>query len=481
MSVRIHSLGLAALMCLGSHPRTIRFAAATRATQQNATNDRYADDAVVVRGEGSEITWKELEPLLIARRAFSPEGREALTHLAKSKLLETLAREQSVEVTEKTLDARCAEIEAQIKAAGKPGGLEEEIRRVHLSREEFRATLRLAIVQETLTRRALGKRDDEPVSGEQQELWLDEMMKERKLELLAPPWKDGVAARGAGFSVSDRAFLLDLRRNLPADTLRDDAYQLLRLKRVLARMPDVAREKVERYVDEELDRKRATIAADPRYKGIPWEQLLQSQGIQPQSMRDDPDVRAIALSRLWVERNYDDATLKRVYADEREHFDSAYGAAIDVRMVFLRASDLSREDGLRPFKEAQEKLEQLAARATSIDEFHKLAKETSEDAQTREAGGAMGYVTPGNPRVPEAVRAIVRRELEAKPTLAASSTGYRVGPVRLPNGVALLWLGARRGAPTWEQMSQAVLRELRQRFLDEALPRAKMVEVFRES
>ncbi len=49
-----------------------------------------------------------------------------------------------------------------------------------------------------------------------------------------------------------------------------------------------------------------------------------------------------------------------------------------------------------------------------------------------------------------------------------------MGPISVSNGAVLLWLGQRRPAPTWEVMSGYVQRELRRRFLEEALPRASV-------
>jgi hypothetical protein len=41
-------------------------------------------------------------------------------------------------------------------------------------------------------------------------------------------------------------------------------------------------------------------------------------------------------------------------------------------------------------------------------------------------------------------------------------------------------LGARRPVPSWSDMVRYLRRELRQRFLDDALPRTKMVDIFGE-
>jgi hypothetical protein len=453
-----------------------------RAVEASATalgsDPRLADDAVVASAFDTSVTWKELEPVLVTRRALSKEGKDALHHLAKSRMLEVLAQEQGLEVPEAEVDARWAEVETQLAATGEKDGLEKHLKQARLTRAEFRHFLKLSIMHEILTRRALGKKDGEKVGEEQQELFLDETLHERGLELFPDGWTDGVVARAEGFTIEARPYLLFLRRSLSPTTLNEDVYQVLLRKRILQRMPDLAPDKLRQYVEEELTRRRAETANDPSKKGISWDKLLGAQGILVERMRDDPGVQIAALVRLWVERNYDETTLKRIYADERELFDAAYGPAIDVRMVFLRAADLPRDGDLRTFRDAEQRLVDLKQRIRGLEDFERAAKETSEDGQTREKGGDLGWVTLGNLRVPEAVRTVVKNELAARPVLAATSAGAMHGPVRLPNGMALLWLGARRGNPSWEQMRLYVQRELRERFVDDVLPRSKMVEVF---
>src|SRR5262249_30829007 len=152
--------------------------------------------------------------------------------------------------------------------------------------------------------------DDAGVDRGQQEIWMESALKERQYAEVQPPWKDGIAARTSAFAVTLSEFLAYLRRNLPDEMLREDCYQVLLARRMRGRLPDAAPEKVERYVQEELARRRAEVEKNPKYKGIPWDRLLAAQGVLPEAMGQDPDVVAAALSRLWVERNYPDETLR---------------------------------------------------------------------------------------------------------------------------------------------------------------------------
>lgn len=437
----------------------------------------YRDEDVVARVQDTSITWKDLDPLMKARHVMAKDGRAALRHMMESRALEVLARENGIDVPEAQVEARWRELAGQILASGDKGGIAGYLKKGHLSEAEFRRYLKLSIVQETLTRRAMGIDDKAPLSGEQQEIWMDERLRERKYTEIPPPWTDGLAAVCIGFSVSIDELVRGLRQRLPEPDVRDDCYQVLLYRRMLKRLPDLAPSKLDEYVQKELERRRYEITSDPRYKGIPYEKVLGAQGLMAEALATDPSVLVAALSRAWVDRSYPDEALKRVYADEREYFDGLYGEAIDTSMLFLRAAQFKNEFNPRTFAEAEAKLLQWKTGLRSLEDFQRLAKAESEDATTKESGGSLGYVTSGNPRVPAEIRAELGRALHAKPPYDVTGKNL-VGPVRLANGCVLLWLGTRRPAQIWEGMAAQVHRELRKRFIDEVLPKASMVTAF---
>jgi parvulin-like peptidyl-prolyl isomerase len=429
---------------------------------------------IVAQAYDTTVSAAELEDLLALRRAASEDGRAALRHLAESKLLDLLGRQNGILIGDSELERRVAEYDRQIKRSGDAEGLSGHLRKARLTREEFKRFLALGNVQETLTRRALGLPDAKPVTAEQQKLWIEEQLTQRGFQPLAPPWKDGVAARAADFQIGAAEFLAYLRERLPAETLQEDCYQLLLQKRMLARMPDLAPEKLTQAVQAEIQRRRDEAKADPRNKGVPLDQLLAAQGIQVERLAEDPAVRISALAKLWVERSYDAETVKRVYAGERELFDGLYGPAHEVALLFLRAAAFKNDYNPRLFQEAERELADLAPKARTREEFHELAKARSEDADTRNAGGEMGWISPLTPKAPREIRDEVARRL-ALPEAQASGLA---GPLRLANGCCLLWIGRRRPAPAWDVMAGAVRAELRRRFVEEVLPRAAVVTVY---
>jgi len=455
-------------------------AAIALARGQGDAGPSYSDDEVAARAGETRLLWKDLDPLIRSRRILSKDGRDSLKHLAQSMVLDRLAKERGIQVPDAVVDKRWKDLDEQVKASGDKDGIAGLMKRARLSTSEFRRFLVLSFVQETLTRRALGLDDRAEVKGEQQELWMDEAMRDREYRELPPPWTDGIVARCSDFTIQVQDLVRTLRRRLPPADLHEDCYQMLLLQRVLAKMPDLAPKTLDKAIDDEIARRRDDAAADPRNKGVSWEKLVAAQGNVLDTIRDDPAIRIAALARLWVDRTAGPDGLKRTYEADRAHFDGQYGAAIETSMVYLRGAQFKNDLNPRSFQDAEGELAKLAKDIRSFEDFQRLARERSEDAVTRASGGALGLVSAGSERVPVEIRDAVAKALHAPAGAGAGRDPAQslVGPIRVPTGATLLWLGARRETPTWDTMAVQVHRELRKKFLDETLPRTSVVTVF---
>ena len=417
------------------------------------------------RAGDTSLSFEELDELLIGRRAMGPKGRESLKHLLDTKLIARLAQESKLTISEAELDKRSKELEVRIVAAGEALNLQAYLDKSGVALDVFREHLRLALIQETLARRALGTPAGEEVNGEKQEMWLAQVQEQRGAQLPPPPWPDGIAARCGDLEVKVKDLLDYMHLLLPAEDVHEDCYQLLLQKRVRARMPDLSAEALDKAIDVELERRRVDIVGDPRYRGLTYEQVMGAQGLQAAYLRRDPAVVIAALATLWVDRSQGEKGLKAIYAKEREFFDGRFGEAIDASMIFVRASTLPNQLIPRDFPAAERDLAGWKSSIKTLDDFAKLAREHSEEKTTREQGGRMGYITRGDERVPAELREAL---FGAKPGSDGSAV---IGPLRIQGGCCLLWAGLRRPAPGWDEMATNVHREMRKRCLDESLTR----------
>lgn len=438
------------------------------AVQDDAVESPWG--SVAARGADVKLPWADFDRLLVMRYAMSEDGRAALKQLMRARLLDRLARESKLEIGPAEVQARWDELDRAARANGQEGGMREAIAEQGIDLEVFREFLRLGMVQEILSRRALGLPPDREVNAEQQEMWLDQVVQQRGSQSPPPPWDDGVAARCGDVTLSVRDYTLFLRTQLGPDLLREACYQMLLERAARKRMPDLSQEVLDAAIDAELARRREEIASDPRYKGLSYEQILSAQGVVLDSVREDPAVVTAALAHVWVDRSYGEDGLRRVYAEERGWFDGRFGEFREVRAIFLRGAVLRNKVNPRTLEEAEQELARMAARIGAPEDFAALVAKHSEDAGSKDKGGLLGWVPKGDERVPEVIRQAAFSE-EGRPV----GQGRLVGPVRLPGGVALLWIGATRPAPGWDVMRNEVHRELRRRFLEEVLPRESVV------
>ncbi len=419
------------------------------------------------RGQGGLTVGRtELEELLLERYAFSEEGRALLDLHLKARLLEALAVQRGIRVSEAEIDRRLKELEQRSGGTG----LAAELERRRLSREQFREFLRLALVQERLTREALGLPDGAEVTGDKQEVWIEQEIAVRGLELLPPPAAVGsgseAIARCGEITVPRPEFARFLAERLPRDSVRESAWHLLLLRAIEKRMPDLAPEARERAIEDELERRRARHALE--FPSISFEQRLGASGRTLATLRRDPSVAIAALTRLWVDRTAGPEGVRSEYEKERALFEDRFGEAVRAHLLFRVAGRFVNDLCPRTFEQAEEELEGFVRRCRTLEEFVELVARHSEEPNTKKQQGELGWVTRGDPRVPAVLRETLFQHLDTGGSIPPG--GRLLGPLRLDSGCALVWVSERRASPSWEEMSEHVHEELRRRFVEELMP-----------
>lgn len=436
-----------------------------------------AEDEVAARAGDTVVTFAELDDLIFVRHANSPEGHEALKHLLKTRLLDELARESGLVVTEADVDALWQEAADGLAAAGQ-GSIERMLREQNMSVAEFREFLRLGVVQRTLAARALGIPEGQPVSGELQETWLEGEIVARGLQEFPAPWVEGVVLTCGGVEITLPEYLRTLRDRVDPPALRRGLEQVLLEKRLRARMPDLSEDAIRDAVAEELARRRANVQSDQRYKGIGYDELMKAKGILIDYWPEDPSVVAAALTRLWVERKYDEEAMRRVYQDEREYFDGHYGEAIETWVLFLRAALYANDLVPRTYDDAEREIHEITRAVRSAEDFEVTVMEYSDASKSRELRGRVGFVTRLGNTLPAILRDEIYRCVDDgaySPDLGPKDRRRLTHAIRTSEGVAICWLGERRPTPTWDQMIVHVHAELQARFQADSLDAASVV------
>jgi hypothetical protein len=437
-------------------------------TEAAAQKRIEAGGDVAARGNGGLVaSLDEVERVLLNRYGASSIGQDLLDLLLKAQLLEALAEEEGIQIGPRDVAQRWTELDKQTRAAGLVGGILAEIESKGFTPEEFREFLRVAIIQERLARQALGIADDDAVTGDQQEVWLEQEMATRGFERPAPPWPEGFVARCGQVEVGVDDYADFLRRRLPRNQISETCWHVLLMKGLEGRMPDLAPAALDRAIDADIARRRAEHVLE--YPQISYEQRLGATGRTIQSLREDPSVRIAALSRIWVDRNHGTDGLRKTYEDERAFFDGRFGTAVHTDMLFLVAGRFANELVKRTYENADEELERIVSRVGNTDDFAALAGQLSEEPNSKEKDGELGWITSADPRYPKPLCAAVFEVVNTGGKIPIE--GRAVGPVHLDTGSTMLWVSGIRESPSWEVMSEHVHEELRRRFMEDVMPR----------
>jgi hypothetical protein len=427
-------------------------------------------DEPAARGkDGLTVSRGELEALVLERYGYAETGRELLDLFLKSRLLDSLAARAGIAVGDGEVTRRWEELEKRAQAGGMP--LSAEMERRRLTPEQFRDFLRLSLLQEKLARKALGLAPGSAVSGDKQEIWLQQEISARGLEILPPAaGTDGILARCGETSVTRAEFAHFLFERLDRGDLEESAWHLLLLRAIERSMPDLSPAARRGALEEELARRRKK--HDAEFPNVTFEQRLGATGRTLESLRRDPSVAIAALSRLWVDRSAGPEGVRSAYEEERELFEARHGEAVRAALLFRVAGRFVNDLCPRTFEQAEEELRKVAGRVSSQAEFVAQVERMSEEPGTKKQQGDLGWVTRGDARIPKELREALFHLLETGGTIPEQ--GRLIGPVRLDSGCALLWASARRESPSWEEMSERVHEELRRRFLEREMPRASV-------
>ncbi len=433
---------------------------------QETSAEAQGEDPIVAEGQGGLVVRRsELEQLLLERFAYVQEGQDLFDLLFKTRLLDSLAKEGGVRVSSRSIAARWQDLDRRAREAGEKG-IVDQIQKSGLSVEEFREYLRLSLIQESLTKKALGLGKKDEVTGAQQEIWLNGEIQERGVEKHPPPWEKGLIARCGDVTIKTVEYATFLHARLSRQKVVETAWHMLLIQALEKKLPDLSREARSRAIDLEIDRRRAGHAI--RHPGVTFEQRLGASGQTLDSLKSDPSVSIAALTRAWVDRKYGESGLRKTYEDERELFEGRYGKAVQASVLLLVAGQFENELVPRNFEDADKELDTLKERAGDFADFRALVAQFTEDPKGREKQGLIGWVTRGDPRVPRPLREAVFDYLDTGGKVP--SGGIALGPVRMETGCGLLWLSSVRESPSWEVMVGKVHEELRRRLVEELMP-----------
>ncbi|HEU4417737.1 MAG TPA: peptidylprolyl isomerase [Planctomycetota bacterium] len=331
-----------------------------------------------------------------------PRGQQVCETMVDTTLARQAAKKQNLMPTEAEVRAFWDELQRQLRAAGQKPEDFAGVRNTSMA--QLYEDLAVQIAQERLVRAELGMRPDERVSGDMQKLWLQEQRKKHKVVTDPDQLPPGSAARidADDLPIADLGSLL-LRTS--EDHERDHFVRrtvYLQCIEALARKEGVQLSDMD--LDEAVKRRRDDAARDPRYRGIPFEQMLKAQGLTIASLRELRTFRAHVLLDKLAQRRFPTADLLAELGRDRALLLELVGPRRRLGLIFVRALDEANALVPLDFAAATKHLETVRQRLAK-EAFATVARIESQDPASKMNGGDAGWHRRRSDKLPEPVLA----------------------------------------------------------------------------
>lgn len=329
-------------------------------------------------------------------------GRQACEALVDAALVRQAAKAKNLLPSDTEVRQYWQNLQAELRAAGQRP---EDIAAVRNTDEaELLEFLALQLAQERLVRAELRLPAHEKVSGDLQRLWVQEQRQRSKL--VTDP--DQLPASTAALVDGKPIAMVDLGLMLLRTADDDERQRFIQQVVYLQCLEAAGRKHGVEAGPADLAAALATMAKeaqnDPRYRGLGFERLLETQGLTTTTLQRSRVFRAKVLLAKLGERLF--STTEFEQARERDHSGllETCGPRRRLSIIFLRAT--TEPNPLIPLDHAA-----AAAQLTKLRErlatekFEVLARITSQEPQSKAQGGDLGWHHRRSKGIPEALLA----------------------------------------------------------------------------
>lgn len=409
------------------------------------------EPGAAARFDRTTVGFREFDIYLGRRFLKDSLGKQALDYIVRDLVLGFEIEKRNIQIAASDFDEALRAMDAQLKqATGR--SLDGELAAKGMDRATFEAIYRKQVACERLVRADLGLQQTDPITSEQQELWIADRVKRASIITDAARLGEGIVATVNGKIVSLENLGNTIRLKLSKSDARDAIRAFLGIVIIHARAVAAGVKCEAADLEAAIDRRRERFARNPMMTGVTFEQFLEARGNSLDDVRADPALRAEA--ELWklASIQFPDEEVDVRYRSRREYYDGLFGEQRRVSWIFLYADESPNALIPDSYESADAKLKDMIARAESPADFGRLASIYSKHDDSRKRQGELGWLHRREQNVDREVLEAAFKADPAKPGV--------IGPVRTPKGSALLYLHGARPAPAMDIMRRAVRGDL---------------------
>ena len=368
-----------------------------------------------------------------------------------------------ISVSDEDVQAQIDAVSAALKARGQ--SLEEELRNNGVPMDLFQKKLRRVAALDKLVRTSGRIPADKPIPNLHRTAWLQDQRKSAKIVVPPNRLPKGVVATVDGHRITSKAFADDILVKLEDQEIAKTIEDILQEKLIVRILATRQLQITEADLLREWAYRKQKFNANPRYKGIPYEEIVKQQtGLDPVTLRSSLGFRVNTALGIIARSWFTPTQLKEAYAKHIRRF----GPQLTCAHILIEASDVEirQKTGISSFAVARTRAEHVLSELDKGVKFDQLARVWSGDKATKGKGGRLPTFTPERSIFEEAIVACAEK----------LGVGEVSKPVRTRSGWHLVKLIRKDPAPPLEDEGvQADLRRfLAKRVFSKAYSAAKI-------
>ena len=406
----------------------------------------------VLEDEPATVSAEELAVELGRRYGRTDQGVAAREFMIQLELVRGAAEADGLMPTSTETMTWIAQLEQRLQQAGT--SLDAMMAQKGMTRAQFEPFAAIQLAQERLVRAELELEPHEPIPPGTMELWLSDAREAQSVEVRPERLRAGVVARIGNREITETALGHTLASTTDPQSRQKFIRQIVLRRCIEARAKARGISVSDAEMQQEVAARKAEANSNPQYKGVPFEQLLATQGTSIEELLKSPVLRAQVLERKLLQELLPDEELERELEQDPDAVMRRHGARR--RLSLLLVSTVEGE------QQARARVEQIRERIEREMPFAEAARTYSDDPQGRISGGDAGWHHADGSALPAAV-------VEAA---FANEVGALSQPIETEFGYFLVRVaGVEPEPPTMQilhRMRQAAAADARTRMLEDA-------------